>query len=578
MPCCRVAALAARQSSFPHLEFVMLTLEPVRARVAPSAIAKVTRMFSGSLGDILAELFQNARRAGATKINVTAMSEPSPKIMISDDGAGIASPQTLLTLGQSDWQAEATLREDPAGMGFFSLAGKAITLTSSTGGKGFRLCIPADGWTGERLLAVEPANHPRGTTIVFEASEPWLRNLPREVEQAARHFPIAVSLDGIAQKRTPFLEGAVHRKAIDGIEIGIFPRQFYTREPNINFHGLTLHHRLPTIIDTDHAHWSARIDIIDAPDLHLVLPARKELVENSRSLALDVQVKTALFEAIKAHCDQGGHHDLKKSQWDEAAALGLVLPEARALLRCWQPETADEYNGRSEDPPCVPAANAMLVPGFEPCDALMLERACELGGGAPLGQLLRAKPGYEGYGWYDAIDRITDLAVTAMQEGAPLEKDTADTLSASAERIDAAALDLTFRNRGPLTLPLDLYLASDPDEYDYPYDMTVLVTRACSLTPHELAGIITDCGFSPSDDIDAGSYQDQCDYYERKALHRAFELLSVGDDGDTAKIRNDFLEFVSWLVPKGRTLTLTYDGSDCQVALGQAHAPAEAQS
>lgn len=44
--------------------------EPVRARVAAAAIGKVTRMFSGSLDDILTELFQNARRAGATKIAV----------------------------------------------------------------------------------------------------------------------------------------------------------------------------------------------------------------------------------------------------------------------------------------------------------------------------------------------------------------------------------------------------------------------------------------------------------------------------------------------------------------------------
>lgn len=551
--------------------------EPVRACVAPSAIAKVTRLFSGSLGDILAELFQNARRAGATEIAVRAMTDPSPSIVISDDGAGIASPQTLLTLGQSGWQAEATLREDPAGMGFFSLAGRAITLTSSTGGKGFQLCIPADGWTGEKLLAVEPAHHPRGTAILFEASEHWLRNLPREVELAARHFPIAVSLDGIPQTRTPFLEGAVHRKAVDGIEIGIFPRQFYTQESNINFHGLTLHHRLPTLIDTDHNHWSARIEIIDAPDLHLVLPARKELVENERSLALDSQVKTALFEAIKAHCDKGGHHDLRKSQWDEAAAHGIVLPEARALLRNWQPETADEYGGRNEDPPCAPKSDALLVPGFEPCDALMLERACELAGSAPLGQMLRAKPGYEGYGWYDAIDRITDLAATVTHSGAPLDEAGVDALSAKAERIDAASLALAFRTRAPLALPIDLYLASDPDDYDYPYDMTLLVTRACPLSPHHLAGIITDCGFSPSDDNEAGSYQDQRDYYERKALHRAFEILSVGDDGDTAKIRNDFMEFVSWLVPKGRSLTLTYDGTDCQVVLGPILAPADGQ-
>jgi hypothetical protein len=568
---------AAPLSSFVRTNF-MLQHDPVRACVAPSAIAKVTRMFSGSLGDILAELFQNARRAGARTIAVTGMKAPSFRILIVDDGSGISSPQSLLSLGESAWQAAHTVREDPAGMGFFSLAGRAITITSSTGDDGFRLTIPTDGWTGEKTIAVETTAHPRGTSIVFEASEQWLRDLRREVERAARHFPIEVTLDGTPQKRTPFLEGAVHRKREGGIEIGVFARQFYTNEPNINFHGLTLHHRLPTVIETDYSHWSARIDIIDAPKLHLVLPARKELVENAQSIALDGLVRAAIFEAIRDRCRDGGHHALSKRQWDDAAALGILLPEAQARLRQWQPETAEEHGSAGCAARCDPSDNALLIPAFEPCEAQMLARACELARDNPLGQMLCAKPAYEGYGWYDALAHVTGMDASVQSDGATLSAEAIAALSTNTTRVDFVLLDISLRSGLQKFLSLDLYLASDPDDYGYPDELTVLVTRDSPLSPPSLADIITDCGFSPSDDVEAGSYQDQRDYYERKALHRAFELLGVGDECDLAKIRNDFIEFVSWLVPKGRTLSLHYDGSGCQAKLGEPLLNADGQA
>ena len=45
--------------------------EPIRASVSPETIGKLTRLFNGSLSDILNELLQNARRAGASVVNVT---------------------------------------------------------------------------------------------------------------------------------------------------------------------------------------------------------------------------------------------------------------------------------------------------------------------------------------------------------------------------------------------------------------------------------------------------------------------------------------------------------------------------
>ena len=105
----------------------------LRARVSPEAISKVTRIFNGSLDDIFGELLQNSRRAGATTIAISALHlEEACVITVSDDGAGIDDPANLVSLGQSDWSDECRAREDPAGMGFFSLAGRDTVVSSAS--------------------------------------------------------------------------------------------------------------------------------------------------------------------------------------------------------------------------------------------------------------------------------------------------------------------------------------------------------------------------------------------------------------------------------------------------------------
>ena len=91
-------------------------------------------MYSARPFDIFNELFQNARRAGATAIEVVLTPPPSeastpqpdkrpPTIVtITDNGRGIDNPQVILTFGQNGWDADTTQREDAAGMGFAALA------------------------------------------------------------------------------------------------------------------------------------------------------------------------------------------------------------------------------------------------------------------------------------------------------------------------------------------------------------------------------------------------------------------------------------------------------------------------
>jgi hypothetical protein len=91
----------------------------VHSQVDPAAITKVTRLFNNTLGSILTELIQNARRAGATTVDLDVEADDRQWLVIADDGAGIADPAVILALGRSGWDDDIAAREDPAGMGVF---------------------------------------------------------------------------------------------------------------------------------------------------------------------------------------------------------------------------------------------------------------------------------------------------------------------------------------------------------------------------------------------------------------------------------------------------------------------------
>ena len=123
----------------------------IRPSVGEQLITKVSRLFNGTITDVLNELLQNARRAGAQRIDVDlGEHDGKPALLIADDGTGIDDPATFVTLGRSGWSDRIARREDPAGMGVFSLAGKRVTVRSfsKTAGSGCMVTIPEDGWQG----------------------------------------------------------------------------------------------------------------------------------------------------------------------------------------------------------------------------------------------------------------------------------------------------------------------------------------------------------------------------------------------------------------------------------------------
>ena len=231
----------------------MTMITKLRAQVSPHAISKVTRIFNGTLDDIFNELFQNARRAGATRIAVTAEHiGDACVITVSDDGVGIADPVDLLSLGQSDWSDECRTREDPAGMGFFSLAGLDTVVSSRSAAGAFSLAITGDAWTGEADIDVLPFDGPRGTAITFRFDPQPDGKLERCVEAAARFLAVPVSYNGKALARADFLADAHKVIERDGFRIGVFRDRHSPHIATLNFYGVTLKHAFPVVKETLH--------------------------------------------------------------------------------------------------------------------------------------------------------------------------------------------------------------------------------------------------------------------------------------------------------------------------------------
>ena len=101
----------------------------IRGSLGPKVLSKSPELFNQSLPTVLAEVLQNARRAGATRVEIEHFGEEGQATLVGrDDGHGIADMDKLVTFGASAWDERTDLVENAAGMGVFSLASRGVTV------------------------------------------------------------------------------------------------------------------------------------------------------------------------------------------------------------------------------------------------------------------------------------------------------------------------------------------------------------------------------------------------------------------------------------------------------------------
>ena len=579
----------------------------IRARIHESAVKRVTRIYAATAAEILAEILQNSRRAGATRVRI-AVAAPAGRpdeiapatgdtpltVTISDDGGGIADPAVLLSFGENGWDGELVQREDAAGFGFASLARRNCAVSSrprSPDGStmpGWRVDLAPEHFLAEAEAEVHPddgAPFPHGTAISFEATESAaaIRNA---AENAARHYPLPVFYEespssqpgGEQLDRRAFLDGAVHAEPWHGLAFGVFRnRRSGYRDPDLNFFGLTLTVGLPTVETVHGAAWTVLADIDDCPELELVLPARKEAVENEFLKAMRYAARLAIYRAMAASPDPRPAFE----DWKRAREAGIDIATPPAVLRPWRPATAHVDDWREPSKLAVPGHGALVMDADpEPPEAQAFFRAAERAGMAT--SLFETDRRLAGYDWYDGLDRVAGIAahIAIGGQGYPLEEfplpeRTGHAAVALPPRPETIRMDLAVRPlRGPVRrfeLPADLVFAGEA--WSWLDDAVPLVTAESALQPHQLADLLRAGFFSPSDDADADSYETQRDRFEEDALHMATRLLLSDDEACRQSIAEAVRRELMWFCPQGRTVEISVCRPDVTVtlaALGEA--------
>jgi hypothetical protein len=536
----------------------------IQTSVGQSLLGKITRLYNNSLFDILVEALQNSRRAGASRIDIDVVEWAGRStLVICDDGSGIDDPAKLVTLGDSGWDDSIAHREDPAGMGVFSLAGRHVEVRSyaRAAASGWSVDIPPEAWEAGMPLVIEPCDIVAGTELRIEMPDAWLGELYSAAAKAARYYPLPVHLRGEELARRAFLAECGRIEEWQGCRIGVFsdPNHHSATQPQINFHGLTVLCPMPCVAEIDGGgRWRVKIDIVDAPALQLVLPARKEMVCNAALDALREAAERAIFNTIA----EIGSHRLPHEQWLRARELGVDLPEAESWLVAWLPRTAD--SGGTSEVTRVASVPMILVPDCEPeieqcaARALVMENPFSAA-------LVREDRQLEGYAWYDNLPQLSSLAFRIEANGRLLHYDEGQHLPDEVEsgRASSISLDLVVAptrcaasGAQTHTIPCDVLIAAGDSWAGDLRDTVILLATGSTITPGELASLIEDACFCARDDCDDDSWDTQHSYFVMVARQTANALLLGPDAAVIERIRDVFADEIGWLIPEGRRISM----------------------
>ena len=574
----------------------------IRARIHDSAIKRVTRTFAASIGEVFSETLQNSRRAGATRVRVAVTgSDGNLTVTVTDDGAGIVDPAVLLSFGENGWSEDLVAAEDAAGMGMLSLARRGCTVSSrprATDGDpapGWRVELQPTHFLGETETKVGPddgAPWPHGAAVSFRASGPEdAERIRRAIEQAARHYPLPVMFEDVPDTpaggerldRRAFLDGALHVERWRGLVFGAFKDRwngFGLNDPDVNFHGLTVSAQLPRVESVTGECWTAGADIVDCPDLELVLPARKEPVETPFLEEMREAARLAIYRAMAADPDPRPSFADRKRAHEADIDIAAPPPE----LRPWRPGLADVDDWREPPKRESVGPDALLMAcDPEPPEAQALGRAAERGGIA--GRLFEPDRRLEGYAWYDAIERIVHIHTEATVGRRPYALDSYPVPERAgapgaplAQRPDSIRMSLTVRpDRGVgRILDLDADVAFAGDAWAYVGDALPLVTAGSDIEPFQLMELLRAAFFSASDDADADSWERQRDVFEQEALHIAMRLLVSDDAARRRSIAEAVTRELFWLIPHDRGAEISVRDRKVTVTLGAPAAQAAA--
>ena len=446
-------------------------------------------------------------------------------------------------------------------MGLYSLARREnVKIVSSLeDGEAWQVKLAPGHFVGEFPAPVERFQRnrqPAGTEISFngETASKY------DVGRAARYYPLPVTLNEEQVEQDDFLRGACHTEEWRGIRIGVYrsPENTNFHHKRMNFYGITVDVPRLGKIQSIRSTWTAQADVLDCPGLDLTLPARREVVETPFTEELRLASSAAIYRAM---LQEEGPVDVPKKVQDDAAFLGIILPDARAMLRKWQPRSSRDsfhinnpFNKWEEAP-----EDALLLDRHDSdtWEQQVTFRAAELN--QMDGRLFHRDSRLAGYGWYDRLTRVEDIEITVTgQDG---EYNLLENLGEDhEERPDRIVVKLQTdqedENGDPVGIALPTDLAFNNNEHDYMDEIQPMVTRDSGINIEDLTEIMLDSLFFPSDDSGADSLETQEDDHETAFRNIATELLLSREEAVRESIEHAVARYVRHHIPRHTNVTI----------------------
>ena len=325
------------------------------------------------------ELLQNARRAGATRVEI-AYDPDTRRFIAEDDGQGIEDPQVLLTLGQSGWDnLELMARENPFGVGFASAIFSAEHIRVES--QDWHIDTSTENLLGMGLVTVESSATPRtGTRVALtlhdNKGDAQGERLLKGIADKAEGFPLPVYLNGERLSQPDVLDETFYDCGVGKIRMplgaGLLPRnvQLYiqglpVRAPDWGCWWYRMQSTPnPVVIHLDERQFSARMPdrdtLIDADEAFKAI--RKEmtaiwaayLADEKRRLGREAFAKELFHE-----CRWAGVDDLLDDCPLPPGQWGWFVDMPRNARYHGEDENAIEFS-RAGDPALYPGDGPLV--------------------------------------------------------------------------------------------------------------------------------------------------------------------------------------------------------------------------
>jgi hypothetical protein len=527
--------------------------ESVRGKVDVGLLDKADRLFRNDNESLWVEILQNARRAGASLVSVVIQESTNEQgsciVTVHDDGKGIQDLQGLLTLGSSGWDELTQIKEDPAGMGFFALC-RSSQVEVESGNKSVILTPAVFLGKSEARVEQRAATVP-GTRLRFSRASS-AEEMKAALGRTAEFYPVEVRLNDEVIERHDFLDGALYRETVDGIEVG-FAIGFTHgltgfHSANWNFYGARLEHQkleIKGLLRPGHNEPEtifARFNVLATGRIKLQLPDRKGIIEDEFLQEFWRKARAVAYRFFQTE----ERHLLAFANWREAQELGVTLPEAACLLTTWHAcppaDYSDPFFGVGEQRLLPDAANVTLV-ARDLAHAHTLEAAVECGAGAALeGDLYLEDIELKGYSWYDNRPAIVDTAV--FVDGVEYEAWKPDGGRPEKIEVEVSIAQTDMPERRVRVNAL-IHVDFEASIWDGPCFVAVKNSPwdNASLTgPFCVVGFIVSATFCPSDDSGSDSWDTQYDEHVEQ-IQREVSQYFRGPKATLLAILRDAIDY-----------------------------------